>query len=156
MDRLSALMLRASLVWLATGAVLGGIMLNDRLIPGAWTSAFLPAHVHMLLVGWLLQFALAVAIWLLPRRRSPQRPLGYDERPVAAAAIAVNVGLVLRIVAEPLERLGRASAWTSAALAVSGVLQVAAILLFVAHLWPRAGPRKPTPPAAKAAEAPNP
>ena len=30
MDRLSALMLRASLVWLATGAVLGGIMLNDR------------------------------------------------------------------------------------------------------------------------------
>lgn len=151
MDRCSALMLRASLVWLALGAILGGVMLNDRLLPGAWVAAFLPAHVHILLVGWLLQFALAVAIWLLPRRRSPGRPLGYDERPVAAAALALNLGLVLRVAAEPLQRLGHASAGTGTALALSALLQVGAILAFVAHLWPRAAPRKERPPAKPAA-----
>ncbi|HEU5434203.1 MAG TPA: hypothetical protein VFU81_21205, partial [Thermomicrobiales bacterium] len=120
----------------------GGLMLNDRIVPGDWVAWALPAHMHMLLVGWFLQFALAIAFWLLPRRRTPARPLGYDERAALAAAAALNVGLALRIVAEPLERAGRASAGTTAALAISALLQIAAVLTFVIQLWPRLAPRK--------------
>jgi hypothetical protein len=142
MDRLSVVMARCAFVWLAAGVALGGLMLNDRIVPGAWVAWALPAHMHMLLVGWFLQFALAIAFWLLPRRRTPGRPLGYDERAALAAAVALNAGLVVRIVAEPLERAGFVSAWTTAALVVSALLQIAAVLTFVAQLWPRLAGRK--------------
>ncbi|HEU0115164.1 MAG TPA: hypothetical protein VFQ80_10830 [Thermomicrobiales bacterium] len=142
MDRLSVVMARCAFVWLAAGVALGGLMLNDRIVPGDWIAWALPAHMHMLLVGWFLQFALAIAFWLLPRRRLPARPLGYDERAALLAAGALNLGLAARIVAEPLERAGRASGWTTAALAVSALLQIAAVLTFVVQLWPRLAARK--------------
>lgn len=148
MDRLTVVMTRCALVWLAAGVILGGVILNDRIVPGDWVAWALPAHMHMLLVGWFLQFALAIAFWLLPRRRVPARPLGYDERIALVAAAALNLGLALRIVAEPLERAGRASAWTTAALAVSALLQVGAVLTFVVQLWPRLAARKERQPAA--------
>ena len=148
MDRLSVIMARSAFVWLAAGVALGGLMLNDRIVPGDWVAWALPAHMHMLLVGWFLQFALAIAFWLLPRRRVPARPLGYDERAALAAAVALNLGLALRIVAEPLERAGHVSAGTTLVLAVSALLQIAAVLTFVVQLWPRLASRKERQPAA--------
>jgi hypothetical protein len=133
---------------LALGVTLGGLMLNDRIVPGDWIAWALPAHVHMLLVGWLLQFVLAIAFWLLPRRRLPARPLGSDERTARAAAVALNLGLAARLVAEPLARAGHDAAWIAATLAIAALLQVGAVLTFVAHLWPRLAPRKARPPTA--------
>jgi hypothetical protein len=53
----------------------------------------------------------------------------------------LNGGLLLRVVAEPAVRVGRDGGWTQAGLAASALLQVAAVALFVAQLWPRVGPR---------------
>lgn len=136
-------MLRASFLWLLLGVAVGGLMLTDRLVPGEWLRWTLPSHVHAVLVGWLVQFALAVAFWLFPRRRTPERPLGYDERLALAAAGLLNVGVLLRVVAEPVERAGSASALSFAALAASALFQVAAVALFVAQLWPRLAARPP-------------
>src|SRR5688572_11046529 len=109
MDPLSSVMLRAALTWLLTGFVIGAAMLTDRALPGQWQLWMAPSHAHMLFVGWFLQFAVRVAYWLLPRRRSPERPLGYRQRAAYFAAGALNLGLVLRIIAEPAERTGRQS-----------------------------------------------
>jgi hypothetical protein len=141
MDPLSSLMLRASLTWLLAGFVFGAAMLTDRALPGQWRLWMAPSHAHMLFVGWFLQFAVGVAYWLMPRRRSTERPLGYGERTAALAVAALNLGLVLRIVAEPVERTGGESAVTLALLGASALLQLAAALVFVAQLWPRVGPR---------------
>lgn len=141
MDRLSSLMLRLSLVWLVLGIVLGGIMLTDNRIPGDWRVWFAPTHGHMLFVGWFLQFVVGVAFWLLPRKRSPGRPLGYSEPLAFAAVVALNLGLLLRVAAEPAEHAGWTSDWIFPALAASAILQVAAIAVFAAQLWPRVGPR---------------
>ncbi|MFT4040796.1 MAG: hypothetical protein QM692_21625 [Thermomicrobiales bacterium] len=143
MDPLCSRMARASLCWLAAGAVVGGLMLLDGALPGAWVVWLTPGHAHMLVVGWFLQFALGVAYWLLPRKRTPTQPLGYDERLGAAAMLALNAGLLLRVVAEPITRMGRGNAATSVALGVVALLQVGAILIFVMQLWPRVGPRLP-------------
>lgn len=134
-------MLRASFVWLLTGVTLGGLMLTDRAIPGSWRVWGGPTHAHILFVGWFVQFALGVAYWLLPRRRSPERPVGYQETAALLAAGALNVGLLLRVAAEPAERLGRDGGFTLAALVVAAALQVAAVSVFVAQLWPRVGPK---------------
>jgi hypothetical protein len=141
MDPLSSVMLRVSLLWLLAGVAIGAAMLVDRALPGQWRAWLAPSHAHMLFVGWFLQFALGVAYWLMPRRRSPQRPLGYHERGASAAVLALNLGLVLRVVAEPLERAGQTSEITLTALAASSLLQLGAVLVFVTQMWPRLGPR---------------
>jgi hypothetical protein len=138
MDPLSSVMLRAALTWLLAGFVIGAAMLTDRALPGQWRLWMAPTHAHILFVGWFLQFAVGVAYWLLPRRRSTERPLGYRERAAYLAFVALNLGLVLRIIAEPAELANDA---TLALLGASALLQVAATLVFVIQLWPRVGPR---------------
>jgi hypothetical protein len=67
--------------------------------------------------------------------------LGYRERAAYLAVGALNLGLVLRIIAEPAERTGHESALTLLLFIASALLQVAAALIFVIQLWPRVGPR---------------
>ena len=134
-------MLRTSLLWLLAGVGIGAAMLVDRALPGQWRAWLAPSHAHMLFVGWFLQFALGVAYWLLPRRRSPERPLGYGVRAAFAAAIALNLGLLLRVAAEPLERAGLLNDATLAVLGASALLQLGAAMVFVAQFWPRLGAR---------------
>ena len=130
-------MVKAALVWLVAGVVFGGLMLVDRAIPGDWRIWMMPTHGHMLFVGWLVQFALGIAYWLLPRKRSPELPVGYREQPALIAVGMLNLGLALRVVGEPLERTGHAGNVSLSLLAGSSILQVAAIVLFVTQLWPR-------------------
>jgi hypothetical protein len=141
MDRLSAAMARGSFLWLLAGFVAGALMLTDETLAGEWRRWLLPTHGHMLFVGWFVQFALGIAYWLLPRKRSPHRPLGYRFGPAVAAVAALNLGLLLRAVAEPLDRAGHGGDWTEPVYAASALLQVAAAIVFVAQLWPRVAPR---------------
>ena len=136
-------MVRAALCWLVAGAVVGGLMLLDDALPGALVAWLAPSHAHMLFVGWFLQFVIGVAYWLLPRKRTPAQPLGYDERLGMLATLALNAGLLLRVGAEPIARMGQRSALTQVALGSVALLQVTAIVVFAAQLWPRVGPRVP-------------
>jgi hypothetical protein len=136
MDPLSSRMVRAALLWLLAGVAIGGVMLS-----GHWALWFAPTHAHMLFVGWFLQFAVGIAYWLLPRRRSPQRPLGYNERAAVVAVIALNLGLALRVIGEPLQRAGQGNSLTGGLLTASALLQVGAVLVFVLQLWPRLAAR---------------
>jgi hypothetical protein len=142
MDPLSSLMVRASLLWLLTGVVIGGAMLTDRVLPGEWVLWLAPSHAHMLFVGWFLQFAVGVAYWLLPRRRTAERPLGYQERVALLGVTALNLGLALRVIAEPVERTGQGTDLTLMLLMASALLQVGAVAIFVRQLWPRVAPRQ--------------
>jgi hypothetical protein len=68
MPRLSVWFIRASLVYLAIGFTFGALMLvNEGLAFDPHLSNLLPVHMDFLLVGWMLQLALSVAYWILPR-----------------------------------------------------------------------------------------
>ena len=142
MDRVSIFLVRAALLWLVLGFALGALMLSDALVPGTWRSWFAPTHGHILFVGWFLQFAIGVGYWLLPRKRSPARPEGYHETRAMVAFALLNTGLLLRVIAEPLDHMGRRSDVLVSGLAVSSVLQFAAIVIVVTQLWGRIIPRK--------------
>ncbi len=135
-------MLRTALIWLLAGFALGGAMLTDRHLAGDWRLWLQPGHGHMLFVGWFLQFAIGVAYWLLPRKRSESRPLGYHEPSAIIAVVLLNSGLALRIVAEARERSGHATDLTFTVLAASAVFQFGAALIFAIQLWPRVSPRQ--------------
>jgi hypothetical protein len=134
-------MLRAPFIWLLAGAVVGAAMMVDDALPGNWRVWMAPTHGHMLFVGWFVQFAIGVAYWLLPRRRSPALPVGYDERLALGAVVLLNAGLLLRVAAEPAQRSGHVGDWITALLGCSGALQVIAFAIFVVQLWPRVAPR---------------
>lgn len=137
MDRFTIVMVKTSLLWLLSGFVLGGLMMVDRVVPGNWRAWLLPTHGHMLFVGWFAQFAIGIAYWLLPRKRRPELPVGYRETTAFTGWAMLNVGLLMRVAGEPMERVGEAGALSISILAISAVLQVAAILVFIAQLWPR-------------------
>lgn len=142
MDRLTAVMVRLSLGWLLAGFIIGGLMLVDRIVPGTWRAWLAPSHGHMLFVGWFFQFVIGIAFWLLPRKRSPKRPLGYHEQLSLLGVVMLNVGLLLRVAGEPLERIGKGDLVTITALSASATLQLLAALIFIAQLWPRTGVRQ--------------
>ena len=94
--------------------------------------AFWPTYLHLLVVGWLTQLIFGVAFWMFPKHSSAP-PRGSDRLGWTCFAL-LNIGLVLRAVAEPLQGLGRPSA---PLLVASAVTQLLAGWAFVANTWPR-------------------
>lgn len=137
MDRFTIFAVKTSLIWMLSGFVIGGLMLVDHLVPGNWRAWLMPTHGHILFVGWFVQFVIGIAFWLLPRKRRPELPLGYGEHKAFIALAMLNIGLAMRVIAEPLWRDQRDGIWIDTLLAGSSILQVLAIFVFVSQMWPR-------------------
>ena len=129
MPRVSAWFVRSSLVCLALGFTLGAVMLAAK-GAGATTviPRILPLHIELLLVGWMLQLAMGVAQWILPR--FGVQGVARGAAPAWVAFAALNTGMVLVAVAAlspdlaVLVLLGRAA-------------EVVAAGAFVASVWAR-------------------
>jgi hypothetical protein len=131
MPRLSVWFIRASLAYLAIGFTFGAFMLaNEGLALGLSLDQILPVHMEFLLVGWMMQFALGVAYWILPRYVKGL-PRG-NEVIAKMSLISLNLG-ILMVAMTAIIRLK----WFT----VSGrVLEAACILLFLWGAWRRIRP----------------
>ncbi|NTU82266.1 MAG: hypothetical protein HGA45_23285, partial [Chloroflexales bacterium] len=143
MPRVSVFIIRTALLQLALGATLGGLLLIEkglRLAPWLWTLR--PGHIQMMLIGWTLQLACGVAVWILPRLDAAGRrgSLGL----VWLYYGALNGGVALAALHQPLTALRGAKAlgWM---LPLAGLLYVVAVVAAVGHLWQRVLPFR-TPP----------
>jgi hypothetical protein len=139
MPRLSQLMIRTALVWLATGYTIGGLLLLNKgipLLPWLWALRF--THVHLLLVGWTVQIACGVAFWILPRLdASGSRG---NQRLAWLCYMALNIGVVLAALHDPLAMASGESALTRSLPVIAGVLYIVAITAFAGHAVPRVAP----------------
>ncbi len=71
---------RTAFVWLIAGFAVGAMLLGAKGLRWsvAWAS-WLGLHTELLLAGWLLQFTMGVAYWMLPKHavgaeRGPTAP----------------------------------------------------------------------------------
>ncbi len=96
--------------------------------------AFGPTYFHLFLVGWITQLIIGVAVWMFPKYSS-QQPRG-NERVLWAVLVLLNAGLLLRVLAEPLNTLRPGGVW-GILLAISAVLQWIGGLGFFANAWTR-------------------
>lgn len=137
MDRISVWLVRTSLVYLVSGFVLGAVLLINLGLGYPWSLPPLgPIHAHLLFVGWLVQFALGFAFWLLPRRRRSGVLQPTSERWSFTAYGLLNGGLLLRAVGEPAS--AQLSQWPwGEVLVLSAAIQGVAALIIAAQLWPR-------------------
>jgi hypothetical protein len=125
-------MLRLSIGHLLAALLLGAVLA----IPGLPTSVAVlgPAQLHLFVVGWLTQLIMAVAHWMFPRH-SVEKPRGRQGLIWATLAL-LNSGLLLRVIAEPMQVLHPQGGW-GWALVVSAAFQWLAAVAFVFNTWPR-------------------
>lgn len=127
MPKLSVWMVRASLIYLGIGFTFGALMLFEKGISyNADVWRFLPLHIEMLILGWMVQLAMGVAYWILPRFGSQRRKVPF----ASIAFVTLNLGILAVGLGTWREE------W--AILAFLGrVAEGGAALAFVFHAWPR-------------------
>ncbi len=124
--------LKTALVYLVAGLLVGVVQAAGTF--GIIIINLTPVYYHLLMVGWATQLILGVAIWMFPKF-SLDQPRG-NEGLAWAAYILLNLGLLLRLVGEPMNDLHPETVW-GVFLVFSAVLQWAGALLIVGNIWRR-------------------
>lgn len=131
MPRVSIWFVRSSLIALLLGVTLGAVLLGAKGLsagPALWF--LLPAHLELVLVGWMLQLAMGVAQWILPRFGA--RGAARGTTPAWIAYVALNVGVLCVVVTTVLSGpLAGELRW------VGRVAEVGAVAAFVVSVWSR-------------------
>ena len=134
---------KTSFAFLLAGLLVGGYVTVAQFVVNDYPPRlFITAHVHLLLVGFMLMIVMGVATWMFPR---PARD-DARYRPELAEAVywIMTVATTVRAVAELTAPFAGAAA-LRAVIALGGLGQIAGALLFVANMWwrvrmPAAGP----------------
>lgn len=127
--------IKTSIAFLFAGLALGGWMIVRRELyhrdPTPYETS---AHTHAIFVGFVMMMILGVALWLFPRPDKSDR----HYRPVLAelAYWLLVVGTAARVLGELLR--GRVTAgWLAWAIVASGMVQIAALVLYFFTMWGR-------------------
>ena len=131
MPRPSLWFVRFSFIHLFLGFTFGGLILTNKgfpFVPLTWN--LLPAHMEFLLLGWMVQLAMGVAYWILPRFRSdlPRGNVNF----VWSALVLLNVGIVM-VAIQPFI----STTWLAS---MGRILETSSVLLFVFSSWQRVKP----------------
>lgn len=129
MPTLSVWMIRTSLIYLLLAVSAGGLLLSNKGILidiSVWN--LLQVHIEIALFGWLLQFILGTAYWMLPRfLEGPKRgnkKLGWSMMLLLNAGIWFYIFSYLKVLPEGGALTGR-------------ILEFAAVAIFIMLHWNR-------------------
>ena len=130
MPTLTRWFIKAALVSLVLGLAAG----IWQQVPGANAVGMFPVYLHLLTFGWLTQLIFGIAIWMFPMY-SKEQPRGPEWIGWSVFA-ALNVGLLLRVIFEPLQSFSPtvSGGW---ALVASAILQWLSGVGFAAAIWRR-------------------
>jgi heme/copper-type cytochrome/quinol oxidase subunit 1 len=135
MPPLTRWFIKSAMVYFITALLVGVMLMSQTLLTlPPLLAALSPVYFHLFMVGWVAQLIFGVGFWLFPTR-SKEQPRG-DERIAWATYWLLNVGLVLRVISEPLNSLEPQTVW-GWLLALSAVLQWLAGMGFVVNTWGR-------------------
>lgn len=129
MPPLSIWFVRTAFAYLALGFTVGALLLANKGVPFApalWQLR--AAHIELLTLGWLLQLALGVAYWILPRFWEGP-PRGNTTGAYLAFGL-LNGGLWLVV-------LSTVFGLPPALLLLGRLLEAGAVLAFAWHIRPR-------------------
>lgn len=127
--------IKSAFVYLAAALLLGIALAMGAVVQlPLWLAYLSPVFYHLIMVGWVTQMIFGVIFWMFPIV-TRARPRG-NERLGWAVYILLNVGLLLRVLSEPLNAMNPGSAW-GWVLVVSALFQWLASVFFVYNAWPR-------------------
>jgi len=131
--------IKTAIAFLVVGLAIGGWMLVRRELfdrpPTAYETS---AHTHALLVGFMMEMILGVALWLFPRpAREDER---YSPRAAEAAYWILTVATAGRVLGELARPLLLDARWLRWTVLLSGLAQAVGLLLFFHTMWTRIRP----------------
>jgi cbb3-type cytochrome oxidase subunit 1 len=130
--------IKTAIGFLGFGLAIGLWLLVRRELTGLHPSPYeTSAHTHALLVGFVLEMILGVALWLFPR--PDKADTRYSPLLIGVAYWALTRGTLGRVVAELLRARGPLPGLQRAIIA-GGVAQTGAVLLFFYTMWSRIRP----------------
>lgn len=127
--------IKSAFIYLAAAMTLGVVLALGAIVqlPG-WIPYLSPVFFHLIMVGWVTQMIFGVIFWMFPIV-TRARPRG-NERLGWATYIFLNVGLLLRVLSEPLNAINPQGLW-GWGLVLSALFQWLAAVFFVYNSWPR-------------------
>lgn len=128
MPLLTRVFIKTGMICLALALALG------ILLAFGVTNGLFPVYIHLLVFGWLTQLIFGVIFWMFPKY-SAEKPRG-SETLGWLTYVSLNLGLLLRAIAEPLQTT-QPSSFSAWALVISALLQFLAGLAFVLNSWKR-------------------
>lgn len=135
MPPFTRLFVKTSLLYLAAAFIAGLLIALPPSLPlPTIVSGLTPVYFHLFMVGWVMQLIVGVAYWMFPKW-SKLLPRGHDVLALATYTL-LNSGLLLRVLAEPAQRVSAWSGW-GWLLALAALLQWLGGLAFIANTWPR-------------------
>lgn len=123
-------MIKASLIYLFAGFLIGGGILISKAYP-AYSEIWLllPVHIEVSIFGWIIQLTMGTAYWILPRYLA-SKSRGNPTLAMSMVAL-LNMGILINV-ASYLDMI------SSSATVLGRSLEVAAIVLFILLHWNRA------------------
>lgn len=135
MPDLTRCFVKAGLLYFLAALLLGVILAAQPVLQlSVAITALGPTYFHLFMVGWVTQLIFGIAYWMFPKY-SREEPRGKESVSWATFAL-LNAGLLLRMIAEPIQALWPTAGW-GWVLGLSALLQWLAGLGFVYNTWPR-------------------
>lgn len=135
MPTLTRWFIKAAMVSLIAALVVRALMAGLPFwgLPTA-SAALAPVFLHLFMWGWVTQLIFGVVYWMFPRYSQAQ-PRGNEALWLVTFWL-FNVGLVCRVIGEPLHLLRPEALWAWLS-ALAAVLQWSAGMLFIFNTWGR-------------------
>lgn len=135
MPILTRVWIKTALVYFILSLTLGIFLVLDTAgllalpVPGLF-----PSYIHFLVLGWVTQLIMGVAFWMFPKysQQQPRR----SESMGWVSYYCLNLGLILRLVGEPLNAATQA-AWAGWIMAIAAGLLLVGGTAFVVNTWGR-------------------
>jgi len=135
MPRITRVFIKTGMIYFLASLAVGVIIeINSISLPVLY-----PLFWHMLMLGWITQIIFGVSLWMFPGRT---REEGFRAQMKGwITYILLNLGVVLRIIAEPMLSYSNQPVWQILIIA-STLLQMGAAIAYVIEMWPRIQSKK--------------
>lgn len=135
MPLLTRVWIKSALVYFILALLLGILLALDsaKLVQLPLQGLF-PSYVHFITIGWITQLIMGVVFWMFPKftQEKPRRSdwAGW------VSLISLNLGLVLRLIGEPLYATLH-TRWAGWMMAIAALLLLIGGTAFVVNTWGR-------------------
>ena len=135
MPPLTRWFVKTSFIYLALALIAGLLMaLQSSAFKLTIPGGLFPVYIHLFALGWTTQLIFGVVFWMFPKY-SVEKPRRSESLGWWTYAL-LNAGLLLRVIAEPLQSI-QPSPISGSMLVVSAISQFLAGLAFVINSWGR-------------------
>lgn len=135
MPLLTRLFIKSGLIFFLAALIIGVLtQIKTVQFPG-----MVPLFWHTLTVGWITQIIMGVSMWMFPGRIREEN--FSNQKWGWMAFLFLNIGLWLRVLAEPLLSISQNETWNML-LVISASFQFVGVSSYVLEIWPRVMSKK--------------